>query len=84
VNNVHALTKVKETKELNFKYEIFCSRTAKATSVLSRTIWYVVDEIKYTEITEGPSTSISTLIKNKRKPSLQSIVDHFHEEWIDE
>ena len=84
MNNLHALTKVKEVKELNFKCEIFCSRTAKATSVLSRTIWYVVYEIKYTETTEGPSTSISTLIKNKRKPSSQSIVDHFDEELIDE
>jgi transposase len=60
----------------------FSKRAADATGVPSRTVRRVVNERKYLESKECPSTSISTPGKNRSKPSLKSTVDNFDEEVI--
>jgi len=82
---VHALTNVKEAMELNFNYEISVTDQLRLPAFLHISFgMYVVDETKYMETIEDPRTLIPTLSKNKRKPSPQSIVDHFDEELIEE
>jgi hypothetical protein len=58
----------------------FGKRAADATGVPSRAVRLVVNERKYLESKQGPSTSISTPGKNRSKPSLKPTVDNFDEE----
>jgi hypothetical protein len=82
VSNVRAFMKREAREGIQIPVKNFCKRAANGTGVQSRIVRRVVNERKYFESKEGPSTSISTPGKNKSKPSLKSAVDNFYEEVI--
>jgi transposase len=79
---VHALIKREAREGTQIPVKDFGRRAANATGVPSRTVRRVVNERKYLESKEGPSTSISTPGKNRSKPSLKPTVDNFDAEVI--
>jgi hypothetical protein len=82
VSNVHAFMKREASQGIQIPVKDFGKRAADATGVPLRTVRHVVNERKYLESEEGPSTSTSTPGENKSKPSQKSTVDKFDEEVI--